>query len=68
MKRSEMEYKISEHILQNEGVYINAPRLLKMLEREGMKPPDYIVEERISETYKKIHIYSGRWEPEDEKK
>jgi len=82
MKRSEMEYKISEHLLQNEGISINARRLLKMLEREGMTPPAYFTQEQtdiinVSDSSSVAFMFGGKiykivrregWEPEDEKK
>jgi len=42
MKRIEMVHKIEQYMLQHEGgVKINIPRLLDVLEREGMSPPRY---------------------------
>ncbi len=77
MKRSEMVHKIEEHMLQHEGgVRINIPRLLDMLEREGMSPPRYdkFVEAKNLESiikpmpeptlYYKIPCHE--WEPENE--
>ncbi len=70
MKRSEMEYKIEEYLLQHEGgVKIHVRRLLTLLEKEGMLPPAYESYEKIpasfmfEDVYRKINV--NEWEPED---
>jgi hypothetical protein len=70
MKRSEMEYKIEEYLLQHEGgVKIHVRRLLTLLEKEGMLPPTYESYEKIpasfmfDDVYRKINV--NKWEPEE---
>ena len=69
MKRSEMEYKIEEYLLQHEGgVRIHVRRLLALLEKEGMLPPTYESYEKIpasymfNDVYRKIKV--NKWEDE----
>ena len=42
MKRSEMEHKVKEWLVTNEGTQaVDIPRLLNFLESKGMLPPAY---------------------------
>jgi hypothetical protein len=63
MKRSEMEEKIQQHLLENGCTQaVDIPGLLEFLVEQGMQPPAY----RLYSLDREWDCYD--WEDEDEKK
>ena len=71
MKRSEMEEKIQQHLLENGGTQaVDIPGLLKFLVEQGMQPPAYEKKTQIRVMpYNDVWTSKkpvNEWEPEDD--
>ena len=69
MKRSEMEEKIQQHLLENGGTQaVDIPGLLKFLVEQGMQPPAYEKLVSIEKLAPGKELWSNEtfreWEPE----
>jgi hypothetical protein len=74
MKRSEMEHKVKEWLVTNEGTQaVDIPRLLNFLESKGMLPPAYkkfVEAQGVASPSPDIKLYyklpCNEWEPEND--